>query len=76
MVTREQAKERALEMINQIIRTEGGQSIGLTKKQKGKNSWTNIEIKNAIIHDCNLPNGPNPIDEIYDSLVYMENHGM
>ena len=37
MVTREQAKERALEMINQIIRTEGGQSIGLTKKQKGKN---------------------------------------
>lgn len=80
MITRKEAKDRALEMINQIIRFEGGNSIGLTKPRKGKKSWTNNEVKQAILEDRNLYDGTievkgtNPVDSVFETLKFAEEH--
>lgn len=54
MITREQARSRALVMINEIIRQKGGNSIFMTSPRKGKCTWTCNEVKQAILNDTNL----------------------
>lgn len=79
MITREQARQRALDAINEIIRKEGGQAKGLMSPRKGKCSWTNMEVKQAIIADRNLLDengkeikGMNPVDDMLRYLQYAE----
>ena len=79
MITREQARQRALEAINEIIRKEGGQANGLMSPRKGKCAWTNLEIKQAIVEDRNLIDydgkeikGMNPVDDMFRYLQYEE----
>lgn len=79
MVTREEARQRALDAINEIIRKEGGQSKGLMAVRRGKCTWTNMEVKQAIIADRNLLDengeeikGMNPVDDMLRYLQYAE----
>lgn len=79
MITREQARQRALDAINEITRKEGGQAKGLMSPRKGKCAWTNLEIKQAIIEDRNLLDydgteikGTNPVDDMFRYLQYAE----
>lgn len=79
MVTREEARQRALDSINAIIAKEGGQSKGLMAPRRGKCSWTNLEVKQAIIADRNLLDengkeikGMNPVDDMLRYLQYVE----
>lgn len=79
MITRTEAKQRALDAINEIIRKEGGQAKGLLSPRKGKCSWTNIEVRDAIIEDRNLLDengkeikGLNPVDDMLRYLKYAE----
>ena len=79
MVTREEARQRALDAINEIIRKEGGQSKGLMATRRGKCTWTNMEVKQAIVADRNLLdengqeiNGMNPVDDMLRYLQYVE----
>ena len=79
MVTREEARKRALDAINEIIRKEGGQSKGLMSPRRGKCAWTNMEVKQAIVADRNLLDengneikGMNPVDDMLRYLQYVE----
>lgn len=79
MIPREQARQKALDAINEIIRKEGGQSKGLMAVRRGKCSWTNMEVKQAIIADRNLLDengneieGMNPVDDMLNYLIYIE----
>lgn len=79
MITREEARQRALDAINEIIRKEGGQSKGLMSPCRGKCTWTNMEVKQAIVADRNLLdengkeiNGMNPVDDMLRYLQYAE----
>lgn len=80
MVTRQEAKRKALECVNEIIRQKGGRSIAVQMTRKGKCTWTWNEYKKAIIDDSNLLDGDkevigtNPIDDFYRYLVYKEEH--
>ena len=82
MVTREQAKNRALEMVNELISKNGGNSISFSCPRKGKCSWTNNEVKQAILNDSNLYDGTievkgtNPIDDVFRYLQYAEEHNL
>ena len=69
MHTRKHAQKKALEIIHEMLTQLGGQTIVMSLKQKGKNSWTVNELKYAIEHDCNLENGPNPIDFFQKDLA-------
>lgn len=80
MITRKQARNKALNWVNEIISKEGGKSIAVKMPRKGKCTWTWNEYKQAIIHDSNLFDGKkevigtNPIDDFYRYLVYEEEH--
>lgn len=80
MVTRQQAKEKALACTNEMIRLRGGNSAAIQMPRKGKCIWSWNEYKKAIIDDSNLMDGnkevigTNPIDSFYRYLVYAEEH--
>lgn len=82
MVTRKQAQQKALACANEMIRTNGGNSTAVSSPLKGKKcSWTWNEYKEAVINDCNLLDehgneikGMNPIDDMYNYLVYAQEH--
>lgn len=82
MITREYARSRALKMINEVIKKEGGESIFIKTPRKGKSSWTCNEVKQAIINDTNLFDGnievknTNPIDDVLRYLKYAEEHNL
>ena len=73
-ITREDAKQKALEEIYAKISKEGGFAINRTSPD-GRYKWNNIEVWLAILGDKNLngeffeiPN-TNPIDEMYNRLL-------
>ena len=81
MVTREEARQKAIESINDLIRKEGGDAVMLKSPRIGKCSWTNNEVKQAILDDRNLleddgteVEGTNPVDMYYDYMKYAEEH--
>lgn len=82
MVTRKQAQQKALDCANDMIRTNGGNSIAFSSPRKGKKcSWTWNEYKQAVIEDRNLLDergneikGMNPIDDMFNYLVYAIEH--
>lgn len=82
MITREYARSRALEMINEIIRQNGGNSIFYSTPRKGKCSWTCNEVKQAILNDTNLMDGTfevkntNPVTDVLRYLEYAEEHNL
>jgi len=70
-ISREQAKQRALAIVDYLIRTEGGNSIMVCSRW-GK--WTKNDIRDAIVNDRELHNGKryikgtNPIDDLWLKL--------
>lgn len=65
MITREQAKQIALDYVNKEIENHGEDCIIIEAPMPGKNTWTAKEYKDAIINDTWLENTTeNPIDAI------------
>ena len=81
-ISRKYAQQRALDLIEDIIKREGGNSISFKCPRKGKCYWTNNEVKQAIINDRNLYDGKhevkntNPIDDVMRYLRYAEEHNL
>lgn len=82
MITREQARSRAMDMINEIIRQKGGSSIFMKIPRKGKCTWTCNEVKQAILNDTNLFDGKieikntNPVTDVLRYLKYAKEHNL
>lgn len=78
MITREQAKQIALDYVNKEIENHGEDYIIMEAPMPGKNIWTAKEYKDAIINDTWLENTTeNPIDAIinfYNWQKRKENH--
>lgn len=78
MVTRNQARQKALDCTNEMIKQHGGNAAAITMLRRGKCTWTWNEYKQAIIDDCDLKDGDkfvegtNPIDDFYRYMVYRE----
>lgn len=68
-MTREKAKQIALEMIDIEIAKHGEEGIYMCSPKTGKSSWTNKEAKESILEDKPLEDscGHNIIDSV---LVY------
>ena len=72
-MTRTEAQELALEMVNKEIAKYGEDHVIMRAPQRGKSSWTAKEIKESIIHDT-VPEGCtcNLIDDILRYHKYYE----
>ena len=72
-MTRDEAKQIALDAINKEIELHGEDYIYMLAPQKGKNSWTLREAKESILEDKELENsGSNLIDGILNLDKYMK----
>jgi hypothetical protein len=72
-MTRDEAKQIALNAINKEIELHGEDYICVLAPQKGKNSWTLREAKESILEDKKLENsGSNLIDGILNLDKYMK----
>lgn len=82
MVTRFQARQKALDCVNEMIKKEGGNAVAVAMPRRGKCSWTWNEYKQAIVDDCDLKDGDkfvegtNPIDTLYRYMVYCEERNL
>ena len=75
MLTREEAKEYYLRMLNREIEEHGEDFIYVAAPQIGKNSWTLGEFKKAIENDIPLENyNGDPVDELLDYDKYLMDH--
>jgi len=72
-MTRNEAKQIALNAINKEIELHGEDYIYMLAPQRGKNSWTLWEAKESILEDKELENsGLNLIDGILNLDKYMK----
>jgi hypothetical protein len=72
-MTRNEAKEIALNAINKEIELHGEEHIYMLAPQRGKNSWTLREAKESILEDKELKNSnTNLIDGILNLDKYMK----
>lgn len=65
-MTREEAKQIALEMIDAEITKHGEEGVFMCSPKIGKSSWTNREAKESILEDRPLEDscGHNIIDSV------------
>jgi len=74
-MTREEAKQIALNAVNKEIELHGEDYIYIASPQKGKNTWTLKEAKESIIKDTTLENsGTNLIDGILNLDKYVKKY--
>ena len=72
-MTRNEAKQIALNAINKEIELHGEDYIYMLAPQRGKNSWTLREAKESILEDKKLENSnTNLIDGILNLDKYMK----
>ena len=72
-MTRNEAKQIALNAINKEIELHGEDYIYMLAPQRGKNSWTLREAKESILEDKELENSnTNLIDGILNLDKYMK----
>lgn len=72
-MTRDEAKQIALDAINKEIELHGEDYVYMMSPQIGKNSWTLREAKESILEDKKLENsGSNLIDGILNLDRYMK----
>lgn len=75
-MTREQAKQYALEQINKEIEQHGEDGIAMRSPCVGKCVWTWREFKMAVLNDECLENAnDNPIDMVLSLHKYLIEHG-
>ena len=74
-MTREEAKQTALQMIDAEIAIHGEEGIFMRAPKIGKNSWTNKEARESILEDKPLEDSGeyNLIDSVLAYYRYMEN---
>ena len=72
-MTREEAKQIALKMIDAEITIHGEEGIFMRSPKIGKCSWTNREVKESIIEDRPLKDscGHNIIDSVLEYCKYI-----
>lgn len=70
-MTRDEAKQIALDAINKEIELHGEDYVYLTAPQIGKNSWTLKEAKKAIMEDENLENSNS---NLIDGIINLDNY--
>lgn len=76
MLTREEAKEYYLKMLNKEIEEHGEDFIFVRATKTGKNKWTVGEFKTAIENNVNPDEyGHDPIDELLRYDEYLIEHG-
>jgi hypothetical protein len=76
MLTREEAKEYYLKMLNKEIEEHGEDFIFVRATKIGKNTWTVGEFKKAIENNINPEEyGTNPIDDLLRYDEYLREHG-
>ena len=72
-MTRNEAKQIALDAINKEIELHGEDYIYMLAPQRGKNSWTLREAKESILEDKELENSnTNLIDGILNLDKYLK----
>ena len=72
-MTRDEAKQIALNAINKEIELHGEDYVYMMAPQQGKNSWTLREARESILEDKELENsGSNLIDGILNLDKYMK----
>lgn len=72
-MTRDEAKQIALDAINKEIELHGEDYVYMMATQPGKNSWTLREARESILEDKELENsGSNLIDGILNLDKYMK----
>lgn len=75
-MTREEARQYALEQVNKEIEQHGEDGIAMRAPCVGKCVWTWGEFKTAILNDECLENtDDNPIDMILSLHKYLIEHG-
>lgn len=75
-MTREEARQYALEQVNKEIEQHGEDGIAMMSPCVGKCVWTWGEFKKAILNDECLENAnDNPIDMILGLHKYLIEHG-
>ena len=76
MLTREEAKEYYLKMLNKEIEENGEDFIFVRATKIGKNTWTVGEFKKAIENNINPEEySTNPIDDLLRYDEYLREHG-
>ena len=76
MLTREEAKEYYLKMLNKEIEEHGEDFIFVRATKIGKNTWTVGEFKKAIENNINPEEySTNPIDDLLRYDEYLREHG-
>ena len=76
-MTREEAKEIALWLVNESIKQHGEDGIYVMCPKPGKNSWTYKEAKEAILEDKPLEDSNNNIiDMIIEYDEYAKKHNI
>lgn len=76
-MTREEAKEIALRMVNECIEKYGEDAIYIMAPKPGKNSWTYKEAKESILEDkCMEDSNTNIIDMIIEYEEYAKEHNL
>ena len=72
-MTREKAKQIALEMIDAKIAKHGEEGIYMCSPKIGKSSWTNKEARESILEDKPLEDscGHNIIDSVLAYYKYI-----
>lgn len=75
-MTREEARQYALEQVNKEIEQHGEDGIAMMSPCVGKCVWTWGEFKTTILNDECLENAnDNPIDMILSLHKYLVEHG-
>ena len=76
-MTREEAKEIALRLVNESIKQHGEDGIYMMCPKPGKNSWTYKEVKDAILEDKPLEDSNNNIiDMVIEYYGYSRKHNI
>jgi hypothetical protein len=76
MLTREEAKEYYLKLLNKEIEEHGEDFIFVSATKIGKNTWTVGEFKKAIENNINPEEySTNPIDDLLRYDEYLREHG-
>lgn len=75
MITREEAMEYYLRLLDREIKEHGHSFILIRSPKTGKNEWTLGEVRKAVENDCNLEDGNNPIDELLEYEKWLNERG-
>ena len=73
-MTREEARQMALELIDSEIAKHGGDKVFIACPKPGKNSWTLDEVREAVVNDTRTEGGIDFVQDVLDYCEYKKLH--